>query len=725
MIGDLKSVRFSHIVSAALLCVLTVVAVVTIGSIYFVSRLAVDEDISLLKKKSDAIAQLLIESRNIEIKSALETAVQSEQVQRAIRFQDVETLDKYLTSILYTKQQGYLDFLYIQDTDGPFRLEVSDKTPGSAFFSFISESTPVSEFTNRTVAWKDNGKTVVAIITKRHIISSETGQVLGDLTAGVFLNGNTSLLRNYEELSGAEKSALFYGKDVIASHPTPDWISAIPDQHSTDDHYYVFDDRLVFNYRVNGTTTGENNLTLVSEQSVQVVEQLTSSFLKVIGIVAVTIFLTTLVATRVISDLSARALNALTQYSQNILSDTHIEPYRGSHVREFNVVGGTLEQVAVQLKASEARFRDFADCGADWFWETDRDGRFIFMDGKTVQIIGLEPVQLLGKTRREVRQAIGQEAVPELSALDEIMDRHDVIVNYEASWLHPDGRMRYVLLNARPVFGPDGEFAGYRGVGRDVSAQKIATIEAQNARQHAEEASQAKTHFLASMSHELRTPLNAIIGFSEMLLLDPKKSLHDTQKDYLANILAGGKQLLGLVGQVLDLAAVESQRIDVHFQDVPPADLIAECVSMVSDFAGQRGIEIINLLPDSDLPEVRTDPLRLRQIVLNLLNNAIKYNVENGTVTVDAEMKGKDHLRLSIRDTGIGIPQDDRETIFRLFGSLHRNAFTATESYGIGLAVSKQLADALEGSLDFQSEVGTGTTFWVDIPCTARRETAA
>ena len=140
----MKDVRFSHVVATALLSVLTVVTIVTIGSIYFVSKLAVDEDIALLKRKSDAIAQLLIASRNTGLRSAIDSAVQSEVLQNALRVEDVETLDEVLTAILYTRQQGHLDFLYIRDNNSPLALEISDNPAGKRFLNALTEDAPDS-----------------------------------------------------------------------------------------------------------------------------------------------------------------------------------------------------------------------------------------------------------------------------------------------------------------------------------------------------------------------------------------------------------------------------------------------------------------------------------------------------------------------------------------------------------------------------------------------------
>jgi PAS domain S-box-containing protein len=721
----IKDVRFSYVVATAFLSVLTVVSIVTISSIYFVSKLAVDEDIDLIKKKSDAIAQLLIDSRNEALASVIDSAIQSEAVQNALIAQDVDTLDKILTAILYTKEQGHLDFLYIQGQNSSLALEINDTPTGAEFMAALIEASPTSEYSNRTFAGRNEDGLLVAITTKRHILSPDTGEVLGHLTGGIFANRNTGMLREFEDLSGAERSALLYGNTVLVAHPDPDWIRSLPTDKQSSGGHITFNDRLIFNYDIDGGDHEPGSLSLKSEQSVKVVEQLTASFLKVIGIVVVAILLTTIFATRAILNLSTRALGALTRYSQDILSGPHAPPFEGSRIREFNVVGNTLAQVAGALRESEGRFRDFADCGADWFWETDRDGAFTFMDGKTVEIIGLKPEEMIGKTRPDVRALLGLNAIPELSALDSVMEKREAILDFEASWRHPNGKMSYVLLNARPVLNEDGEFIGYRGVGRDISARKMATYEAVRARQHAEEANEAKSHFLASMSHELRTPLNAIIGFTELLMLDTGKTLTAPQKDYLNNILTGGRQLLGLVDQVLDLSAIEDQRIDVYLQEVDVVDVVRECVSMVEGFASTRGVFIENRLHAANLPAVRTDPLRLRQIVINLLNNAIKFNREDGSVIIEAALRPGGFLRLSIVDTGIGIPEKNRETIFRLFGSLHKDSFTATDSYGIGLAVSKQLAEAMEGKLDFTSEEGKGSIFWVDIRCAERQESAA
>ncbi|MBD3669661.1 MAG: response regulator [Gammaproteobacteria bacterium] len=225
-----------------------------------------------------------------------------------------------------------------------------------------------------------------------------------------------------------------------------------------------------------------------------------------------------------------------------------------------------------------------------------------------------------------------------------------------------------------------------------------------------EEASQAKTVFLSRMSHELRTPLNAICGFSELLL---NEDLNDDQRESLDWIVKAGRHLLYLINDLLDLSRIEVGKLSINMQPCDFDKLVREALKMHQSQIDYREITVQNLCTSS--VTVRTDATRMTQIIVNLLSNAIKYNRTGGNIQLNCEELGQDRLRLSVTDTGYGIPKDKQALVFEPFERLGAEQ-SGVEGTGTGLALSKHLAELMSSAIGFHSEIGKGSTFWVDIP---------
>jgi signal transduction histidine kinase/ActR/RegA family two-component response regulator len=229
-------------------------------------------------------------------------------------------------------------------------------------------------------------------------------------------------------------------------------------------------------------------------------------------------------------------------------------------------------------------------------------------------------------------------------------------------------------------------------------------------RDEAVRATQAKDEFLSRMSHELRTPLTAIIGFGQLLQLE---DLNPDDQESVDHIVKAGRHLLALINEVLDIAKIETGHLSLSVEPIDLDELLAETTALMGPVAAEAGISFLPAAVTG--AGVVADHQRLKQVLLNLLSNAIKYNRPEGLVTLLVQPRGSSIVRISVADTGHGIPEEDRDRVFAAFDRLEAE-HTEVEGTGVGLSLSKGLVDAMGGTLDFESAVGSGSTFWVDLP---------
>ncbi len=275
-----------------------------------------------------------------------------------------------------------------------------------------------------------------------------------------------------------------------------------------------------------------------------------------------------------------------------------------------------------------------------------------------------------------------------------------------------DGRKNPVLKNAKRIT-IDGKLYILENF-QDISGQKEAEEALVNAKMTAEMESRTKSEFLAGMSHEIRTPLNAIIGYSDMLLEGIFGELGDKQQRSLGHISTSGKHLLDLINDILDLSKVESGRMKLNYEYFNPVETAGNVANIVSPLVKQNNIEL-KLSPESDNMFVSADEVRFKQILYNLVSNAIKFTPENGTVEI-ALVRKDDMLEVSVTDTGIGISPEDQENLFNPFSQIESDISRKYDGTGLGLSLVKQFVELHGGNIYVVSDVGKGSVFTFRIP---------
>src|SRR5437868_1543781 len=300
--------------------------------------------------------------------------------------------------------------------------------------------------------------------------------------------------------------------------------------------------------------------------------------------------------------------------------------------------------------------------------------------------------------------------------------REGKVTNYELTAHARDGKETVVSYNATTFHDRDRKLQGVFAAARDITdrqrfehALRENNLELESAKAIAEKANLAKSDFLSSMSHELRSPLNAILGFAQLISSESPPPT-PSQTASIDQILHAGWYLLELINEILDLAQIESGKLALSLEPTALAEVMFECQAMIEPQGEKRGIKMT--FPQFDLPYfVDADRTRLKQIFINLLSNAIKYNRANGTVVVDCSICAPDRIRVSVKDTGAGLPPNMLMQLFQPFNRLGQERSTE-EGTGIGLVMSKRLVELMGGAIGVESTVGFGSVFWFELNST-------
>jgi PAS domain S-box-containing protein len=396
---------------------------------------------------------------------------------------------------------------------------------------------------------------------------------------------------------------------------------------------------------------------------------------------------------------------------------------RGADGRPLRVVGVVQDiteakRAEEQLRASEELFRAFFDNVAVGTAQVDLEGRFLQVNDRYCEITGYSREELLHMTRTDV---IHPDDWPRDEVrLLEFQQGRPSSCEIQERYVRKDGSVIWVQVNRSLVRGPDGRPLRVVGIAQDITARKNAEEALEAARRNAEQAkaaaeaaNQAKSQFLAHMSHELRTPMNSILGMTELAL---QESLSGVVRDCLQTVKDSADSLLVLINEVLDLSRIEAGALPIDAKPFLVGGLLEDTVKALAVRAFEKGLELACYVAPEVPDRLIGDPSRLRQILTNLLGNAIKFTA-HGEVVVRTEVISEDaaevRLRFSVSDTGIGIAPEEQQRIFAPFVQADPSMTRRYGGSGLGLAIVSRLVDMLGGKVELQSQPGQGSTFSV------------
>ena len=364
-----------------------------------------------------------------------------------------------------------------------------------------------------------------------------------------------------------------------------------------------------------------------------------------------------------------------------------------------------------ELAASRANLEALVENTGDAIWSVGPDQRLITFNAAFALAVE-------ARTGREPNTGDGPDDLygPEQAAFYKDLYRH-VLAGKRFSDSHVEmvlGQVRDVEIYCNPI-QDSGGVVGAVMFGKDITRRRMAEEALRSAKEEAVAANRAKSQFLANMSHELRTPLNSVIGFANVLLKNKQKNLEDQQIGFLERILANGRHLLSLINEVLDLAKIEAGRMEPELENVDLAELIRETLAQLEGRVTDRDVELVADLPPR-IRSLNTDPAKLKQVIINLVGNALKFT-EHGSVTVRVETDPANDAprRIAVEDSGIGIPPDRLTAIFDAFQQADGSTSRKYGGTGLGLAISRSLCHLLGYDITVESVLDEGSTFTISL----------
>ena len=399
----------------------------------------------------------------------------------------------------------------------------------------------------------------------------------------------------------------------------------------------------------------------------------------------------------------------VTRVENETATDNYFEIYSNME-EKINERTKNLAEIGEDLKKSEEKYRTILENIEDGYYEVDLAGNLTFFNDATCRITGYPGDELMGMNNREYTEE--KNASKLYGEYNKVYETGIPTKRLDWEIVKKDGTTASLETSISLITGSEGQPKGFRGIIRDVTERKELEHEIMEKSRQAEEANKAKSEFLANMSHEIRTPLNGIVGMAE-LALDTR--LDDNQKNIFHTINTEANALQDVINEILDFSKIEAGKFDLEEIPFDMRVTIEDVANSFAHRAEQKGLDFISFLAPDVPSRLIGDPARLRQIMVNLAGNALKFTHE-GELYVKGELveeiEDRVKIRFSVMDTGIGIPEDRHAAIFDSFTQADGSTTRNYGGTGLGTTISKQLAEMMGGEIGFESEEGKGSTFW-------------
>ncbi len=373
-----------------------------------------------------------------------------------------------------------------------------------------------------------------------------------------------------------------------------------------------------------------------------------------------------------------------------------------------------------ELRQQRSFLRTIMDRNPSFIFTKNREGQFTMVNHAAASSQNLTVEEVIGKTDSDFHtdpKLVEKYRQDDLEVLNSGIEKFIP----EEPFIGADGQVRWMQVAKIPIRGEDGQTEEILGVATDITLQKQAALEMQRAKEAAEAATLSKSQFLATMSHEIRTPMNGVIGMTGLLL---ETALDNEQRDYVEIIRTSGESLLTIINDILDFSKIESGMLELEQQTFSLASCIEDSLDLLVSKASEKGIELAYQMSESTPQYIFGDITRLRQVLVNLISNAVKFT-EQGEVAVFVQSGtvGEEHFEIhfEVRDTGIGIPKDRIDRLFRSFSQVDASTTRKYGGTGLGLAISKRLAELMGGRMWVESTEGEGSSFFFTIQASAGR----
>jgi two-component system, sensor histidine kinase and response regulator len=443
--------------------------------------------------------------------------------------------------------------------------------------------------------------------------------------------------------------------------------------------------------------------------------RLWQQFVKQLQIVAVTLFLMLQFIWLIFRGnlgtlrMLAEGANRFSQGDHAVRIDPEGAPEVGLAAEAFNNMANNIENLIASLGKSESKNKLLAtivEQSSEAIWTKDPAGTITSWNSGAAAMFGYPPAEAIGRALH-----VGESTPQEEEARMQRLLAGEKF-SYDARAVTRSGTAIDIQVAVAPLLDDTNQCIGSIAVARDVTQHKRSEEALRLAREVAESASQAKSSFLARMSHEIRTPMNGVLGMTELLL---ETGLTSTQRKYAETVQRSGQNLLGIINDLLDFSKIEAGKLELENVDLDLRRTIEDVVDLLAERAHVRGLELAYSIPADLVTHVRGDPLRLGQILTNLVGNAIKFT-EQGAVVIRVssveETAKKVTMRFEVSDTGVGISLEAQSRIFDEFSQADGSTTRKHGGSGLGLAISKQLVEMMGGNINVESALGAGSTFW-------------